>query len=75
MKEEEIRKKYQRDNENDLRGINIGAMDRFIEMLHIHEKSEDSCIRSIADNFEYIDKKASLCVTLKHIKFPKIQIC
>lgn len=58
MKDEEIRKKYQRDDENDLRGTNVGAMDRFIEMLHLHERSTDSHISSIAENFEQIDKVA-----------------
>lgn len=33
-------------------------MDRFIEMLHQHEKSEDPRIRGIAENFNYIDKLA-----------------
>lgn len=58
MKEEEIRKKYQREDENDLRGTNVGAMNRFIDMLHLHENVEDSRISSIAENFEYVDKVA-----------------
>lgn len=55
MKEEKIREKYQREDESDLRGTNVEAMDKFIEMLRIHEKSEDLRIRSIAENFENID--------------------
>lgn len=58
MKEEEIRKKYQREDENDLRGSNVEAINRFIEMLHLHEKSEDSRIRDIGENFGCIDKVA-----------------
>ena len=58
MEEEKIRKRYQRDDENDLRGTNVGAIDRFIEMLHLHEESNDIRISSIAQNFEYIDKIA-----------------
>lgn len=54
MREEKIRERYQREDENDLRGTNIGAMDRFIEMLMLHEESENLHIRSIAENFEYI---------------------
>lgn len=38
MNEEEIRKRYQREDENNSRGTNVGAMDRFIEMLNLHEK-------------------------------------
>ncbi len=56
MNEQEIRLKYQRDDENDLRGTNILAMDRFIEMLKLHEKSDDLRIRSIADNFDKFGK-------------------
>lgn len=55
VKEEKIREKYQREDENDLRGTNIEAMDRFIEMLMLHEKSEDLHIRNIVENFENID--------------------
>jgi len=58
MREEEIRKKYQRADDTDLRGTNIEAMDRFIEMLYLHEKSEDPRVKDIAENFEYIDKIA-----------------
>ena len=58
MKEVEIRKKYQRDDENDLRGTNVGAIDRFIEMLYLHEESKDTRIRNIANNIENIDKIA-----------------
>lgn len=58
MKEEEIRKKYQREDESDLRGTNVGAMNRFIEMIHQHERSEDPRIKSVAENFEYIDELA-----------------
>lgn len=58
MNEEEIRRKYQREDENDLRGTNVKAMDRFIEMLYLHEKSEDSRIRDIVKSFEHIDKLA-----------------
>ena len=57
MKDEEIRKKYQRDDENDLTGTNVGAVDRFIEMLHLNERSTDSRISSIAENFEMIIDK------------------
>lgn len=53
MTEEEIRKRYQREDESDSRGTNIEAMDRFIEMLKLHEKSEDSRIRSIAKDFDF----------------------
>ena len=56
MKEKEIREKYQREDENDSKGTNVGAMDRVIEMLYLHEKNEDPRIRGIAENFEYIDK-------------------
>lgn len=59
MRDEEIRKRYQREDENDLRGTNVGAMNKFIEMLHLHEECEDSRISSIAENFEHIDKLAS----------------
>lgn len=31
MKEEEIRKKYQRENESDARGTNVKAMDKFVQ--------------------------------------------
>ncbi|MCI8384315.1 MAG: hypothetical protein HFJ33_05595 [Clostridia bacterium] len=56
MKEEEIRKRYQREDESDLRGTNVGAMDRFIAMLQLHEKSEDLYVRNMGENFEYIDQ-------------------
>ncbi|MCI9063760.1 MAG: hypothetical protein HFJ17_04075 [Clostridia bacterium] len=55
MKEENIRKKYQRDDENDKRGTNGGAIDNFIKMLEAHKESTDKNIRSIAENFEYFD--------------------
>lgn len=58
MDEEKIRKKYQREDEKDLRGTNIKAMNKFIEMLSVHEKSDDSRIRGVAENFELIDKLA-----------------
>lgn len=58
MTEEEIRKRYQREDESDSRGTNIEAMDRFIEMLKLHEKSEDSRIRSIAKDFDFFYKLA-----------------
>lgn len=58
MKDEEIRKKYQRDEGNDLISTNVGAVNRFIEMIHVHERSKDSGIRSIAENFEQIGKIA-----------------
>ena len=58
MTEEEIRKKYQREDESDLRGTNVEAMDRFIDMLKLHESSEDPRIRGIAENFESVNKLA-----------------
>ncbi len=58
MKEEEIRKRYQREDENDPRGTNIVAMDKFIQMLSLHEESKDFRINSIVENFEVIDKVA-----------------
>ena len=58
MKDDDIRKRYQREDKNDPRGINVEAMDRFIEMLHLHAKSEDFYIRKIVENFEYIYKLA-----------------
>ena len=58
MNEEIIRKKYQREDENDPRGVNTEAMDRFIQMLRQHQKSEDPRIVAIADNFENISKLA-----------------
>ena len=42
--EEILRKKYQREDETDIRGTNIGAIDKMIEMVHLHEKSEDERI-------------------------------
>lgn len=58
MKEEEIRKKYQREDDTDLRGVNIGAVDKFIEMLHLQEENKDLRISSIARNFEYMGELA-----------------
>lgn len=58
MQESKIREKYQREDENDLRGTNVEAMNQFIEMLKLHEKSEDPRIRNIAENFMCIDKVA-----------------
>lgn len=58
MREEEIRKKYQREDPADLRGTNVGAMNRFIQMLQLHEKSKEPRVKEIAENFEYIDKIA-----------------
>lgn len=58
MNQKEIRRKYQREDENDLRGTNVKAMDKFIEMLSLHEESTDSRIRDIGETFEYIDKLA-----------------
>lgn len=55
MNEAEIRKRYQREDESDPRGTNVGAMDKFIEMLYLHEKSNDPRIKNIAENFEYIE--------------------
>ena len=39
MTEQEIRKKYQRDDETDLRGANAGAIDNLIGMLEIHKNA------------------------------------
>lgn len=58
MNDEEIRRKYQRDDKNDLRGTNVEAIDRFIDMLHLHERSEDPRISNIANNIEYIGELA-----------------
>lgn len=58
MNEEKIRKRYQREDESDARGTNVGAMNKFIEMLHLHEKNEDPRIKSFAENFEVIDNIA-----------------
>lgn len=58
MKEEEIRKKYQREDSSDPRGQNVQAMNSFIKMLNLHRESEDANIRNIAENFEHIDKVA-----------------
>ncbi len=58
MNEDYIRETYQRDNETDPRGKNVGAIDKLIQMLHLQEKSNDANIRMIANNFEYIKKAA-----------------
>lgn len=56
MTEQEIRKKYQRNDETDLRGANVGAIDNFIGMLEIHKNSSDEYVRSIAEHFGEFDK-------------------
>lgn len=58
MREEEIRKKYQRDNENNPRGTNVKAMDKFVQLLSLQKESTDSRINDIAENFGCIDKLA-----------------
>ena len=58
MQESKIREKYQRNDEHNLKGTNVGAMDRFIEMLKLHENNDDSRIRNIVENIMCIDKVA-----------------
>lgn len=58
MNEDTIRKKFQREDKNDIRGKNIEAVNRFIEMLKKQENSTNINIRKIAENFENIDKIA-----------------
>lgn len=58
MTEQEIRKRYQRDDETDLRGTNRGAIDNLIEMLELHKNSSDEYVRSIAQHFGEFDKLA-----------------
>ena len=58
MKEEEIRKKYQRENESDARGTNVKAMDKFVQLLNQHKQSNDPRINDITENFEGIGKLA-----------------
>ncbi len=56
MTEQEIRKRFQRDDETDLRGTNSGAIDNLISMLELHKESSDMYIRSIAEHFEEFEK-------------------
>lgn len=58
MKEEEIRKKYQRENESDARGTNVKAMDKFVQLLNQHKQSNAPRINDITENFEGIGKLA-----------------
>ena len=58
MNVDKIRKRYQRDEDTELISNNVGAMDRFIEMLQLHSESKDERVANIAKNFEYIDKLA-----------------
>ena len=58
MTEQEIRKKYQRDDETDLRGANAGAIDNLIGMLEIHKNSSDEYVRNIAEHFGEFEKLA-----------------
>lgn len=58
MTEQEIRKRFQRDDETDLRGTNIGAIDNLISMLELHKESSDIYVRSIAENFGEFEKLA-----------------
>lgn len=58
MNEQEIRKRFQRDDENDMRGTNVGAIDNFISMLEAHKNSSDEYIRSIAEHFGEFEKLA-----------------
>lgn len=59
MNEQEIRKKYQRSDDSDPRGCNVGAINKFIEMLKLHEQSTDSRIKNIAQNASSLSDIAS----------------
>ena len=56
MNEQEIRLKYQRDGGS--QGKNDIAVSRFIDMLHLHEKSDNPYIRRIVENVQNISSLA-----------------
>ncbi len=58
MTEQEIRKRFQRDDETDLRGTNKGAIDNLIGMLELHKNSSNEYVRSIAEHFGEFEKLA-----------------
>lgn len=58
MTEQEIRKRYQRSDETDSRGTNIGAIDNFINMLNMHKNNSNEYVRSIAEHFGEFEKLA-----------------
>ena len=74
--EEILRKKYQREDETDIRGTNIEAIDKMIEMVHLHEKSEDERIGKLMEVFIYMDKiapnftifEAENCIFMRNFK-------
>lgn len=52
-----IKEKYLRTDENDMRGTNSVAVNKFINMIHKHLQSDNQNIRAIGEN---IDKLATL---------------
>lgn len=58
MDEKKIRKIYQRDDPEDKRGLNKGAIDNMIKMLEVHENSTDFNVKKIAQNFEVFETLA-----------------
>lgn len=58
MDEKKIREQYQRNDPNDLRGLNEGGINNLIHMLALHNSSTDKSVRSIAENFEAIGSLA-----------------
>lgn len=53
-----IRKKYERTDENDIRGTNHGAIEKFISLMHLHENCKSPEIRSIVENIQNLESLA-----------------
>ena len=53
---EYIKNKYERTDENDPRGTNLIAIEKFIDLIHLHENCENSDIRNIAENIKNLEE-------------------
>lgn len=54
--DEYIKNKYERTDENDPKGTNHKAIEKFIDLMHLHENCENTDVRNIAKNIKNLEE-------------------